>query len=189
MKINVSIRFYEELNDYLPLEKQKREFSASIEEALPVRLLIESCGVPSAEVDLILVNGKPVPYSYELKKNDRISVYPVFETFDIAGVSKLREKPLREPRFIVVAHLKKLGDYLTMLGLDTKYQAGSTTKELLNLARAEKRIILTGDKNLLKLRETVRGYWIRNTEPVKQLEEVLEYFDLGSQLLGKESNR
>ncbi len=182
MKITVSIRFYEELNDYLPLGKQKREFKATVDESSSVGQVIELFGIPYADVDLILVNGKPVSFGFRLKDNDRISVYPVFETFDISNVSKLREKPLREPKFIISAHFDNLFRYLIMLGIDVKHEPGADNKELVECAHDENRIILTGDKNLLKSKRVARGYWIRNTEPVKQLKEVLEYFNLYSHL-------
>jgi hypothetical protein len=51
---------------------------------------IESFGVPHTEVDLILVNGQSVDFAYRVQDGDRISVYPVFEAFDIAGLARLR---------------------------------------------------------------------------------------------------
>lgn len=60
-------------------------------EPVCVEDVIETLGVPHSEVDLILVNGNAVPFSHPLKEGDRISVYPVFETFDISKVTKLRK--------------------------------------------------------------------------------------------------
>jgi Mut7-C ubiquitin len=50
----------------------------------------ESFGVPHTEVDLILVNGQSVDFACRLQDGDRISVYPVFEAFDIAELTRLR---------------------------------------------------------------------------------------------------
>jgi hypothetical protein len=88
-------RFYEELNDYLPEKIRKKEFTYPLEKPTPVKKLIESIGVPSEEVDLILVNGTSVDFSYLVKGKDRVSVYPIFETFDISGITMVRDKPLR----------------------------------------------------------------------------------------------
>lgn len=90
-----TFRFYEELNDYLPETMQKKEFSYPFGKLTPVKELIESIGVPPEEVDLILVNGTSVDFSYLMKDNDRLSVYPIFESFDISGMTKVRDKPLR----------------------------------------------------------------------------------------------
>ena len=94
----VTFRFYEELNDYLPPEMQKVDFAFSFPLKCAVREAIKSMGIPSDEVDLILANGLSVDFSYMLKDGDRISIYPIFERFDITGLTKVRDKPLRLTR-------------------------------------------------------------------------------------------
>ena len=101
-------RFYEELNDFLPSEKQKKLFPYVFNGNPSVKDAIEAMGVPHVEVDLILVNSLPVDFSYILKNEDSVSVYPVFESFDIASVSHLREKPLRDVKFVADVHMGKL---------------------------------------------------------------------------------
>ena len=90
-----TLRFYEELNDYLPETIQKKEFTYTFKKLTPVKKLIESIGIPSGEVDLILANGISVDFSYPVKDKDRLSVYPIFESFDISGITMVRDKPLR----------------------------------------------------------------------------------------------
>ena len=58
-----------------------------------IKDLIEGTGVPHTEVDLLLVNGESVDFSYPVRDGDRISVYPVFESFDIAAVTRVRPQP------------------------------------------------------------------------------------------------
>ncbi|MCW9065393.1 MAG: twitching motility protein PilT, partial [Ignavibacteriaceae bacterium] len=79
----IHIRFYEELNDFLPEEKKKKRFEHHYTDRASVKDLIESLGVPHTEVDLILVNSKSVNFKYLIHDGDDISVYPVFESFDI----------------------------------------------------------------------------------------------------------
>lgn len=55
---NVTLRFYEELNDFLPLENRKRTYTVTYAERRSAKDLIESEGVPHTEIDLILVNGE-----------------------------------------------------------------------------------------------------------------------------------
>ena len=76
---HVSIRFYEELNDFLKPQTRNIETSFSFPVTRNIKDLIESHGVPHVEVDLILVNGKSVNFEYIVQDGDRISVYPVFE--------------------------------------------------------------------------------------------------------------
>jgi len=51
------IRFYEELNDFLPPGWRKCDLPLDFTPPCPVRHLIERCGVPHTEVELILVDG------------------------------------------------------------------------------------------------------------------------------------
>jgi len=96
-------RFYAELNDFLAPARRFTEFAHSFVDIATVKDRIESFGVPHTEVDLILVNGEPVEFSRRVRDGDRVSVYPVFEAFDIAPVTRLRPEPLREPRFAQLA--------------------------------------------------------------------------------------
>ena len=91
---NITIRFYEELNDFLPEDRRKRDISFSFSGRRSIKDLIESFGVPHVEINLILVNGESVDFSYIVKDGDRISVYPVFETLSIKEVTRLHPSPL-----------------------------------------------------------------------------------------------
>jgi len=171
-------RFYEELNDFLPQDKKKKFFVYNFECNPSVKDVIEAMGIPHTEVDLILVNGNSVTFSYQLKDNDVVSVYPVFESLDISYVTHLREKPLRESKFVLDVHLGKLARYLRMLGFDTLYQNSFEDSEIIKISLEQKRTILTRDVALLKNSEVTHGYWIRSQEPKEQLKEVIIHSDL-----------
>src|SRR5436190_22844206 len=98
-------RFYAELNDFLAPERRFVPFDLEFEGRQTVKHLMESAGVPHTEVDLILVNGRSVDFSELIADGDHVSVYPVFEAFDIAPVSRVRAKPLRQTRFVLDTHL------------------------------------------------------------------------------------
>jgi len=172
------LRFYEELNDFLPKEKKKTSFSCTFSGNPSVKDLIESLGVPHVEVDLILVNGKPVTFSYKVNDEDNISVYPVFESLDITGVTHLRQKPLRNVKFILDEHLGKLARYLRLCGFDTLISKEFTDNEIVRISVSEKRIILTRDKQLLKNRLVTHGCWIRSVHADEQIIDVFRRFDL-----------
>jgi len=100
--MNVALfRFYEELNDFLTAGIREEEISYSFSGNPSVKDAIEALGVPHVEVDLILANSRSVDFSYKLKNSDYLSVYPVFESFDITPVTHLRAKPLRDLKFIL----------------------------------------------------------------------------------------
>lgn len=171
-------RFYEELNDFLPAEKRKVAYEVPFEGNPSVKDTIEAQGVPHPEVDLIIVNGTSVDFSYHLKDNDRVAVYPEFEGLDIADLTRLRPKPLREPRFICDVHLGGLARHLRMLGFDTLYRNDYDDHQIVGVACEQKRIILTRDRGLLKHRAVERGYCLRSTNTTQQVAEVLKRFDL-----------
>lgn len=171
-------RFYEELNDFLPSDKKKVDFLHSFFGTPSIKDVIEAIGVPHVEIDLILVNGISVDFKYSLQNNDFVSVYPVFETQDISDVTHLRNKPLREMKFILDVHLGKLAKYLRTFGFDTRYQNDYDDKEIIRISLDEHRIILTRDIGMLKVKSVTHGYFIRNQQPKMQLTEVLNHFDL-----------
>ncbi len=181
MPKHATFRFYEELNDFLPREKRKKQFTYEFAGTPSVKDAVEAIGVPHAEIDLILVNGRSVAFTKHIKEGDMISVYPVFESLDIGEVTRLRPKPLRTPKFIADANLGKLAKYLRLLGFDTLYDSGYGDAEVVDISRSEGRAILTRDISLLKRGAVTHGYWIRSHEPKRQTAEVVRRFDLRSQ--------
>jgi uncharacterized protein with PIN domain len=178
----VTIRFYEELNDFLPPEKRKRDFLQPLNHPGSVKDFIENIGVPHTEIDLILVNGHSVDFGYQVQDGDRISVYPVFESLDISPVTHLRPEPLRETRFVLDQHLGKLAAYLRMLGFDTLYRNDYHDPELAEISAREQRILLTCDLQLLMRRKITRGYFVRSRDPREQLAEVVARLDLSGSI-------
>ena len=171
-------RFYAELNDFLPPGRRMVGFTRAFEGSPSVKDLIEALGVPHTEVDLILVNGISVDFSYRVREGDRISVYPVFESIDITPLVRVRPRPLRETRFVLDAHLGRLAGYLRMLGFDTLYRNDYRDEELERISGSEGRILLTRDRGLLKRSRVTHGYCLRETDPRRQLAEVVQRFDL-----------
>lgn len=178
MEKQVTFRFYEELNDFLPPERRKVAFAYPFKGTPSVKDAIEASGVPHVEVDLILVNGRSVGFDYLLKGGDNISVYPVFETLEISPICHLRSKPLREVKFILDTHLGKLAKYLRLIGFDSIYRNDFDDKEIIQLSLAEHRIILTRDIGILKVKSVTHGYFLRSQIPREQIQEVVRYFDL-----------
>lgn len=176
--ICIHLRFYEELNDFLPLEKQKVCFDRLVAAKTSMKDVIESTGVPHAEIDLILVNGKSVDFSYQVREGDYISVYPVFELLDIKDIIHLRPEPLRNPRFILDVHLGKLAKNMRLLGFDAQYNNSYSDETIIQHSQNEKLTVLTRDIGILKNKMITHGYWIRQTDPEKQIIEVLNKFDL-----------
>ncbi|UXI04140.1 Mut7-C ubiquitin/RNAse domain-containing protein [Photobacterium sp. TY1-4] len=171
-------RFYEELNDFLPNDRRKVRFPYRFAVKPAIKDTLEAIGVPHTEIDLILVDGQSVGFDHRLRGGELVSVYPMFESFDIQPLVRLRPKPLREPRFVVDVNLGKLARKLRLLGFDTLYSNQFEDGEIVALSVSEQRIILTRDKFIFKYRMVTHGYWVRSDRPDEQLREVISRFQL-----------
>jgi uncharacterized protein len=172
-------RFYEELNDFLPKAQRKVEFAQTFSGRRSVKDLIESMGVPHAEIDVILVNGESVGFDRIVDDGDRVSVYPMFEALDVTPLLRLRERPLRDPRFALDVPLGTLTRYLRLCGFDAWYRNDATDAALASLAARERRVLLTRDRALLKRSIVSHGYFVRSAQPREQLREVSARLQLG----------
>ena len=176
--IEAEFRFYEELNDHLPSRRRKRSFAHRFAGPAPVADLIESLGVPLSEVDLILVNNDPVAADHPVSNGDRVSVYPVFESFDITPLVRLRSEPLRRVRFVVDPDLTELGRLLHARWYDT-VTLGETPELEPDGAAREGRILLTRKSSRLHREGVTHCLLILSDKPREQLNEVVQRLHLG----------
>ena len=174
----VTFRFYEELNDFLPKHKRKTDFEAEFKGKRSIKDMIEALGVPHTEIDLILVNGKSVDFNYTLQDNDRISVYPVFESFNIKGVTLVRKTPLRRHKFIADINLGNIVKYMRVLGFDLYYDSLLSTRKIIEISKRENRIILTKSRRLLKLKKVTHGVFIHPGTTTEQIRQIIDYLDI-----------
>ncbi len=173
MRARVTVRCYAELNDFLSPERRQVPFDLLVHARTSVRDLLEGLGVPHTEIDLLLVNGESSSFSRPIADGDRVAAFPVFEAFDIAGVTRVRPDPLREVRFVLDGHLGRLAAYLRLAGFDALYRREASDAELAAVASAEHRVLLTRDQALLKRRSITHGSYVHATDPSAQLAEVV----------------
>jgi uncharacterized protein len=176
----VYIRCYAELNDFLPQNQRFITFAVSLPPHTVVREIANKIGIHIDLIDVVLVNNEPVSLAHLVEGNDRIAFYPVFENFDISSVTKARNIPLRQPKFVLDVHLGKLAHHLRMFGFDTLYQNNWTKGSLITISRNENRTLLSRSISLVKNKSLTRSHLIINTDPHFQLLEILEWFDLYS---------
>jgi uncharacterized protein with PIN domain len=79
---------------------------------------------------------------------------------------------------VLDTHLGQLAAYLRMLGFDTLYRNDYPDDELARIASQEQRILLTRDRGLLKRGIIVYGYYVRETDPRRQMVEILRRYQL-----------
>lgn len=181
--LRVTLRFYGDLNDLLfskfvgPLVYRVLAGPTSAKD------LIEGCGVPHTEVDLILSNNQPVDFSFLVDKDQQISVYPFFNHIDIPANERLQKSTLPHNRFLVDTNLGKLARYLRMAGFDTAYVRGLSDREIISQMLGEKRALLSRDRKLLMHKVIRHGYLPRSDDPAEQLQEVFRRFKLHNQTI------
>lgn len=174
----VAIRFYGELNDFLSPVRRGRALIRGLVTPTTVKDLVESFGIPHTEVDVILVDGESVSFDRRVSGGERVAVYPVFESFDVRPLTRLRPQPLRETRFVADGHLGRLARYLRLLGFDTWYESSADDAELARRSRDERRVLLTRDRKLLMRNAVTHGLCVRSDDTMTQLRDVVRRLDL-----------
>jgi uncharacterized protein with PIN domain len=172
------LRFFGPLNDLLKPSMRFRPIEISTLERRSVKDAVEALGVPHTEIDLITVDGESVGFDHLIGAGERICVYPHFSSLDITNLTRVRPPALMKHRFVVDVHLGRLARRLRLLGFDTLYRNDWNDAELARCSEQEGRILLSQDRGLLKRRRVRHGQLVRAHEPDRQLEEVIERFDL-----------
>ncbi len=177
-----TVYFHAELNFFLPSAKRHRPCLFDFKAAPSIKDMIESIGVLHPEVELIVVNGQSVDFSYMVQSGDKIDVYPLGNGADLKKDQLLRAPLIGDHRFVLDVHLGRLARYLRMLGFDTLYRNDYEDETLAQISADEERILLTRDRGLLKRSIVVYGYYLRATNPRKQLGEILTRYKLNDQI-------
>ncbi len=81
-------------------------------------------------------------------------------------------------KFAADCMLGKLAKALRIMVYDTFYKSYIDDAKLVNIAYQENRIILTRDRELTKRKKAKRCLYINETNPKKQIEQVVEKFNL-----------
>jgi len=128
--------------------------------------------VPHLEVGLVLVDGQAAEISVRLCEGNQVDLYP----------QEQETLPEQGRRFVLDNHLGRLAASLRMLGFDSLYRNDYQDAELADISAAERRILLTRDRQLLMRKVIPRGYCVRQLDPGQQIREVMQRFDLCSQV-------
>jgi uncharacterized protein with PIN domain len=160
------VQVAEPLRFLLSARHRRSELTVPVDGVSTVRHVIESLGVPRTEIGELRVNGRPVPPHARPHDGDLIDVLPVS-----------RPQRIAEPRFLLDVHLGALARRMRLLGLDTAYRNDAADAELVAQADAERRVLLTQDRGLLRRRALTAGAYVRGSGADEQLRDVLDRFD------------
>lgn len=173
-RYSVVVSFYGDLGFFVKNRDGLKPFRRVLSHKSSVKDVIESFGVPHPEVDLIVVNGQPVDFSFHLEEDTALEVYPISATF--FSTFRLQARDVRA--FVADGHLGKLTRDLRLLGIDVSYSRDANDRELLATMVQEKRALLTRDRPLLMHRVVSAGYFPRSQNPMEQAVEVIRRFGL-----------
>jgi uncharacterized protein len=163
--------FIGRLNDFLVRDRRNQVIHVQFRGRQTIKHLAESLGVPHPEMGRVQVNGQERTLDTITEDGDRVEILPIPNGL------------LEDPRFILDGHLGRLAAYLRMLGFDCLYQNDYDDEELAELAHQEGRILLSRDRRLLMRKVISVGYCLRSLDPVEQLAEVIERFDLENRIV------
>jgi uncharacterized protein with PIN domain len=172
----VRLRFHGDLNFFLASKAGDGVIERALAEKTSIKDVIESCGVPHPEVDLILVDEDPVGFDQTLAKDAKAEVFSV-ENRDTVRTEK-RLQTIGISRFVADGHLGGLTRNLRLLGFDIAYDQNADDRQLLNVMAYENRALLTRDRRLLMHAIVQHGYYPRSQNADEQTVEVVRRFDL-----------
>jgi uncharacterized protein len=88
---------------------------------------------------------------------------------------------MKTPRFVADVHLGKLARALRLLGFDTRYSNAYTPMQLVTLAKEENTVLLSRSTVFSKI-TAIHSLIIQSEEPEKQMQAVVQHFNLQKQL-------
>ena len=174
----IRLKFHGDLPFFLRSKTRRETVERVLWEKASVKDVIESCGVPHPEVDLILVDCQPIDFHYTFRADGDVDIYPVglLPTY----FPKNRLQVSNSMEFVADGHLGKLARDLRLLGFDTAYDRDADDRQLLATMKESNRALLTRDRRLLMHAIVQHGYYLRSQNPINQTIEVLRRFDLFS---------
>src|SRR6266498_3027728 len=111
----IRLTFHSDLSFFLKAKASRIERQLS--ERTSIKDVIEACGVPHTEVDLILVSGKPVGFAEILTQDVAVDIYPPSEMrSQLFPEDRLQVRHIE--KFVADGHLGKLVRDLRLLGID-----------------------------------------------------------------------
>ncbi|MGA4839916.1 Mut7-C RNAse domain-containing protein [Streptomyces sp. G45] len=158
---------------FVPSERRGGPTAAVTDGSSSLGHVVESLGVPLTEVGALVVDGREVPAAHVPAAGQRVEVRSVPRPQRVR-----REEAPDEPlRFLLDVHLGTLARRLRLLGVDAAYESLDIGDPALAArSAAERRVLLSRDRGLLRRRELWAGAYIYSDRPDDQLRDVLDRF-------------
>ncbi|MCP3822109.1 Mut7-C ubiquitin/RNAse domain-containing protein [Streptomyces sp. A3M-1-3] len=164
----IHLTFAPELQLFAAPERRQGPTKAVTDGSSSLGHVVESMGVPLTEVGRLLVDGREMPVSHVPRAGETVEVY---------GVARPQRVPGAPLRFLLDVHLGTLARRLRLLGVDAAYENEDIgDPALATRSAAERRVLLSRDRGLLRRREIWAGAYIYSDRPDEQLRDVLGRF-------------
>lgn len=171
----VQLEFHSDLPFFLKSRRPK--IRRQLKERTSVKDVIEACGVPHTEVDLILMNGKPIGFDEILTQDAVVDAHGIDSNpVTLFPENRLQVRKVRN--FVADGHLGKLVRDLRLLGIDVAYDRDAEDRQLVAIVASQDCALLTRDRRLLMHSAVRHGYYLRSQNPLEQTTEVLGRFEL-----------
>ncbi|MFD9911056.1 Mut7-C RNAse domain-containing protein [Streptomyces sp. NPDC059063] len=169
----ILIDFAPDLALFVPHDRRGRPTPAVTDGASSLGHVVESLGVPLTEVGALVVDGQEVPAGHVPAAGQRVEVRAVPRPQRVRP-DEAADEPLR---FLLDVHLGTLARRLRLLGVDAAYESTDIgDPALAALSAAERRVLLSRDRGLLRRRELWAGAYVYSDRPDEQLRDVLGRF-------------
>ena len=172
----VRLNFHGNLDFFLASKGGTGVIERRLREKTSIKDVIESCGVPHPEIDVILVSGQAVRFDHTVADDVDVDVFPV--GIDPTFRTEKRLQSTEITRFVADGHLGRLTRNLRLLGFDVAYQQKADDRQLLDVMTQDKRALLTRDRRLLMHSVVQHGYCPRSQNADEQTIEVIRRFNL-----------
>ena len=176
----VRLSFHGDLNVFLRSKTGDAVIERRLTEKTSIKDIIESCGIPHPEVDLILIDEEPVSFDHTLANDTKAEVFPVESRGTVRTEKRLQTTLLL--RFVADGHLGGLTRNLRLLGFDVAYDRNADDRQLLKVMARENRALLTRDRRLLMHAIVQHGYYPRSQNADEQTVEVVRRFNLSESI-------
>jgi uncharacterized protein len=177
---NIGLCFHGDLKVFLGSKSRGATVERRLSEKTSIKDVIESCGVPHPEVDLILVDDQTVGFDHTLTNDASVKIFPVQNRGTVRTDKRLQTIGIS--RFVADGHLGGLTRNLRLLGFDIAHSQDADDRQLLEVMSREIRALLTRDRRLLMHAIVQHGYWPRSQKPDEQTIEIIRRFDLSKSI-------
>ncbi len=174
--------FHGNTRDLVRLPLQEGMVQYPLNRRAAIKDIIEAAGVPHTEVGRIVWAGRDLTFHCIPVGGEQIHLYPFTNTISVTRATVLRPEPFAGLKFLVDTNAAKLARNLRMAGIDAASVPAAGNLDIARLAILEERIVLTRNRELLKVRTITFGQLLRSENPLQQLAEVVQRYNLQSRI-------